>query len=130
MKSDLYYKTAGKNELFAIFIANLSDATYNLSIYEDFDPEKLGVEVESFLVKGFKSPFIKFQLSYGGQEFEFQGDGGGPVEYYLVGSGGKPKRVSMADSEDGDVSEEDYNSDDDYIRDLTRELFQRHPRKN
>jgi hypothetical protein len=36
----------------------------------------------------------------------------------------------MADSEDGDVSEEDYNSDDDYIRDLTRELFQRYPRKN
>jgi hypothetical protein len=113
VKSDLYYKTAGKNELFAIFIANLSDATYNLSIYEDFDPEKLGLEVESFLVKGFKSPFFKFQLSYGGQEFEFQDDGGGSVEYYLVDSGGKLKRVSMADNEDGDVSEEDYNSDDD-----------------
>lgn len=113
VKSDHYYTNAEKNELFAISIANLSNATYNLSIYEDFDPEKLGLEVESFLVKGFKSPFFKFQLSYGGQEFEFQDDGGGSVEYYLVDSGGKLKRVSMADNEDGDVSEEDYNSDDD-----------------
>ena len=113
IKIDLYYTNAVKNELFAIFIAKLSDATYNLTIYEDFDPGKLSLEVESYPVKGFKSPFIRFELSYGGQEFEFQGDLGGPVEYYLVDSGGKLKKTSMADNEDGDESEEDYNSDDD-----------------
>ena len=113
IKSDLHYTNAVKNELFAIFIAKLSDATYNLTIYEDFDPGKLSLEVESYPVKGFKSPVIRFELSYGGQEFEFQGDRGGPVEYYLVDSGGKLKKTSMADNEDGDESEEDYNSDDD-----------------
>jgi len=113
LKSDLRSTTVEKNKLFAIFLATLSDATYNLTIYEDFDPEKLGLEVESFPVKGFKSAFIGFQLSYGSQEFEFQGDGGGPVEYYLVDSGGKLKKVSMADNEDAGETKEDYNSDDD-----------------
>lgn len=81
---------------------------YDLTIYEDFDFEKITIDVSRDYVFGKGTCYETFTITYAGQEFEFvENWGAASSDYCLIDSNGKQTELSLYDDEDEDYDDED-----------------------
>lgn len=126
IKYDLAVKNAGFEKLASTKVKNQKDlqyavigeswikrSWYDLTIYEDFDFEKIEINVSRDYVFGKGTCYETFTITYAGLEFEFRENwGANSTDYCLIDSNGKQTDLSLFDDEDED-EDEDYEDEDE-----------------
>jgi hypothetical protein len=86
---------------------------YTLEIFEEFDINKLSIELSRDVYFGRSEHVDTFSLNYAGREFEFKENfGANSDDYYLMKSNGERNNFDIIDSDNDNWDEDDLDQDD------------------
>lgn len=109
-------KVKSQNELQYAVVGEswIKRSWYDLTIYEDFDLEKIKIEVFRDYVFGKGTCYETFSITYAGQEFEFRENwGSNSSDYCLIDSDGNQTYLNLFDEEYEEDEDEEYEEDED-----------------